>query len=313
MDERTALDLLPVDKGTKRGPERFREHSRGGGSASQAPGRGAAAPGVLALSGGGEEGVGLLSGGGEVAVVGVQVAAGGLHRGVPEDVLEDVQRDAGVGHPCRPGVAQAVPGEVRQPELRHDAVPVRGVADGRSGEVAALRTDQQRVRGLLAVGEAFQHGSERFEDRHASLFAALGRLRDQATLAGEHLPADHHEVLVEVDIPDLQPRDLRGSGREQRGEHHEVAVGLMDLPTRPGEPVEGLHVGDRVRPRGGVFGGLAAEGVAVQAPLGTVLRGVDLDQSVPHGFIEHPDERGDGVLDGRGTVALFPLINGADR
>ena len=41
----------------------------------------------------------------EVAVVGVQVAAGGLHRGVPEDVLEDVQRDARVGHPGRPGVA----------------------------------------------------------------------------------------------------------------------------------------------------------------------------------------------------------------
>ena len=67
----------PVDKGTKWGPERFREHSRGGRSASQAPGRGAAAPGVLALSGGGEEGVGLLSGGGEVAAGGAPDHEGG--------------------------------------------------------------------------------------------------------------------------------------------------------------------------------------------------------------------------------------------
>ncbi|WP_231579559.1 hypothetical protein [Dermacoccus sp. PE3] len=84
----------------------------------------------------------------------------------------------------------------------------------------------------------------------------------------------------------------------------ELAAGLC-------EPVEGLHVWDRVRPRGGLFGGLAAEGVAVQAPLGAVLRGVDLDQPVPDRFIEHADERRDGVLDGRRAVPLLPLVDGA--
>lgn len=67
---------------------------------------------------------------------------------------------------------------------------------------------------------------------------------------------------------------------------------------------------ERLR-QGGLLGRLSAEGVAVQAPLGAVLRGVDLDQSVPDGFVEHPDERGDGVPDGRGPVTMFPLIDGA--
>ena len=127
--------------------------------------------------------------------------------------------DAGVGHPGRSGVAQAVPGEVGQAEPRDDAVPVGGVADGRGGEVAALRANEELVFGFLALREAFQDGAERFEDRHLAVFAALGRLGDQATLAGEHLPADHDEVLAEVHVPDLQPGHLRGSCGQQRGEH----------------------------------------------------------------------------------------------
>ena len=86
MDSRTASTRFPVDKGTKRGPERLRGHSRCRGRTSQAPGRGAAAPGLLALSGGGQEGIGLLGCRGEVPVVGVEVGAGGFHRGVAEDV-----------------------------------------------------------------------------------------------------------------------------------------------------------------------------------------------------------------------------------
>ncbi len=134
VDEPGAPIPAPVDKGTKRGPERLRDHSCRRLRASQAPGRGATAPSLLALSGGGQKGVGLLGRGRKVTVVGVEITAGGLHRGVTEDVLEHMQRNAGTGHPGRPGVTQAVPGEVGQPELRDDAVPVGGVADGRGGE-----------------------------------------------------------------------------------------------------------------------------------------------------------------------------------
>lgn len=57
-----------------------------------------------------------------MAVVGVQVAAGGLNGGMAEDVLEDVQRDARVGHPGGSGVAEAVPGEIGQAEIADDLV-----------------------------------------------------------------------------------------------------------------------------------------------------------------------------------------------
>ena len=104
---------------------------------------------------------------------------------MPEDVLERVQWwDAGVGHPGRSGVAQAVPGEVGQAEPRDDAVPVGGVADGRGGEVAALRANEELVFGFLALREAFQDGAERFEDRHLAVFAALGRLVTRPPLPG---------------------------------------------------------------------------------------------------------------------------------
>lgn len=51
-----------------------------------------------------------------MAVVGVQVSACGLDGGVAEDVLENVERDACVGHPGRAGVPEAVSGEVGQAE-----------------------------------------------------------------------------------------------------------------------------------------------------------------------------------------------------
>jgi hypothetical protein len=70
-------------------------------------------------------------------VVRVQIPLGGLDRLVPEDLLEHVQGDAGVGHPGRPGVAEAVAGEVAEPEALHEVVPVGRVADGRGGQDAA--------------------------------------------------------------------------------------------------------------------------------------------------------------------------------
>ena len=53
----------------------------------------------------GEIGVRLRGGGRKVSRVGVEIAAGRFEGLVAEDALQDVQRDAGVGHPGRPGVA----------------------------------------------------------------------------------------------------------------------------------------------------------------------------------------------------------------
>ena len=98
--------------------------------------------------------VGLPGGFGEVPVVGVEVALGGLDRLVPEDLLEHVQGDAGVGHPGRPGVAQTVPGEVVEAELCDEAVPVGGVADGGCGEDAAA--ESCRISGCVAFENSIQ-------------------------------------------------------------------------------------------------------------------------------------------------------------
>ena len=59
-----------------------------------------------------------------MAVVRVQVSARGLDRGVAEDVPEDVERDACVGHPGRAGVPEPVASEVGQSEVLDDLIPV---------------------------------------------------------------------------------------------------------------------------------------------------------------------------------------------
>ena len=165
-------------------------------------------------------------------VVGVEVDAGGLDGGVPENLLKHMQRDTGVCHPGRSGVPESVPGEVGQAEAGHDLIPVRRVAHGRRGEHAAFRPGQQPVLGLLAGGETFQDRAERFEDRHLADTAPLGLLRHKAAGAGEGLPSDVDDVLAPVDVPGLEAGDLGGAGREERGEHHEVRVGLVHGPAR---------------------------------------------------------------------------------
>lgn len=55
-------------------------------------------------------------------VVGVEIAEGGLDRGMAEKVLENVQWDAGVSEPGRAGMVQA--GAVRQADVFDDLVPV---------------------------------------------------------------------------------------------------------------------------------------------------------------------------------------------
>lgn len=140
-----------------------------------------------------------------MAVVGVQVSACGLDGGVAEDVLEDVQRDAGVRHPGRAGVPEPVAGEVGQAEIADDLVPVRRVPHGRGRESAALRADQQPVLRLFPFREAFQDRAERVEDRDAAFSPAFGLFRDEGSaFAGVGLPGDHHDVLVEPDVTGLE-------------------------------------------------------------------------------------------------------------
>jgi hypothetical protein len=127
---------------------------------------------------------------------------------MPEDLLQDMELDSGVGHPGSSGVTQAVAGQVGQADAGDDLVPVRRVANCRGGEDAAFRADQQLILGVFACGEAFEDGTERVEYWDAAFFAALGLLGDQAASAGVDLAGDDDEVLLESDVPDLEPGDL---------------------------------------------------------------------------------------------------------
>lgn len=115
-----------------------------------------------------------------------------------------MQRDAGVYHPGRAGVPEAVSGEVGQAEIADDLVPVRRVPHGRGRESTALRADQQPVLGLLPLREPLKNRAERVEDRDAAFSAAFGLFRDEPAFARVGLPCDDHDVLVEPDVTGLK-------------------------------------------------------------------------------------------------------------
>lgn len=58
------------------------------------------------------------------------------------------------------------------------------ISDGRGGEDTAARPAQERIVGLLAVGETFEDGFERVEHGDRTVSAALGLLDDEAASAG---------------------------------------------------------------------------------------------------------------------------------
>jgi hypothetical protein len=79
---------------------------------------------------------------GEVPGVGVQVAAGGLDGLVPEDALEDMEGDAGVGEPGRSGVTKPVPGEARLFKMGDELISFRRVPHGVGSEHATAGSGQ---------------------------------------------------------------------------------------------------------------------------------------------------------------------------
>jgi hypothetical protein len=66
--------------------------------------------------------------------VGMQVSARHGRVLVPGDPLQQVQFDAGVGHPGQRGVPKAVPDQARQPEVGDELVPPGSVPQRRRGE-----------------------------------------------------------------------------------------------------------------------------------------------------------------------------------
>ncbi|MGC0364239.1 hypothetical protein ABH922_002223 [Rhodococcus sp. 27YEA15] len=133
-------------------------------------------------------------------MVWVQVALGGLDRLVPEDLLEHMEGDAGVGHPGCSGVAEPVAGEVVEAELCHEVVPVGGVAGRRCSEDTAARPPQEWVVGLFLSGKTFEDGFESVEHRDRAISATLGLFDDETASAGVVLASDPNDVVFPVHV-----------------------------------------------------------------------------------------------------------------
>ncbi|HML51339.1 MAG TPA: hypothetical protein PKD84_08015 [Propionicimonas sp.] len=121
---------------------------------------------------------------------------------MPENLLEHVQGDAGVGHPGRSGVPQLVTGEVAEAEPCHEVVPAARVAHGGGREDSTAWSAQERIAGLLAVGEALEDGFDSVEHREGTVSAAFGLLDDEATFAGIVLVSDPRDPVVPVHVSD---------------------------------------------------------------------------------------------------------------
>lgn len=93
------------------------------------------------------------AGGDQGPEIGVEIALGGLQRSVTGDDAQDVQGDAGVGHPGQAGVPQAVASQVLVAELGDDLVPVGGVPQDGGGDASAARPGEQAGVGSVADGQ----------------------------------------------------------------------------------------------------------------------------------------------------------------
>lgn len=179
-------------------------------------------------------------------MVGVQVALGGFDRLVPEDLLEHMERDAGVGHPGCSGVAEPVAREVVEAELCHEVVPVGGVADRRCSEDAAARPPQERVVGLFPSGETFENGFESAKHRDRAVSATLGLFDDETASAGVVLASDPDDVVVPVQVTCPQSCDFGTAGCQEGGQHDVIGVGLVHFPTGGREVLQRREIGERV-------------------------------------------------------------------
>lgn len=112
----------------------------------------------------------------EVPVLGVQVGLVGLHRWVPEDLLEHLQGHSGIGELNCAGVA----GEHRHHEGCDESVPFGGVSAIGCSEHSTSRATHERVCELLVVGEGTEHRFERVQDGNVVGATAFGLFDDQA-------------------------------------------------------------------------------------------------------------------------------------
>src|SRR5699024_2453891 len=120
----------------------------------------------------------------KLPVVGMEIPACRLDGLVAEDLLQHVQRDTSIGHPCRAGVSESVTGEAWLAELGDDVVPVRRVTHCRCREDAAAGSDDETCIRRSVFREPFEDGNQWREDWDRRLSRPLVCLVTRPPAAG---------------------------------------------------------------------------------------------------------------------------------
>ncbi len=127
----------------------------------------------------------------------VEIALGGDQRSVPGDLPEHVDRDTGIGHPSKAGVAEVVTAQMLVAELGDDLIPVGCVPQHRRGDPAAAWTREDVCRGVMAdrIEAYFDERTDFFNERDGAGSLSFGALIDEATRARCRLPPDRQVHL----------------------------------------------------------------------------------------------------------------------
>lgn len=175
-------------------------------------------------------------GGADCSKVRVRIPLRCGDRSVARDGAQHVHRNASVGHPGQPGVAEVVPAEVLVAEPSDDLVPVRRVAEDRRRDPAAAWSDEQaRIR---IISQFFQPAANDIaylrNQRNEPCALALRTLVAQPARRGCGLPSHGPGPVLDVEVSDSAARYLSDPG-SCRGSEPAIARSWM-WTTRPRRP-----------------------------------------------------------------------------
>lgn len=135
----------------------------------------------------------------------MQIALRGDQRAMPGDLPEHMNRDARIGHPGQPGVAQVVAAQVLIAQAGDHLVPIGGIPQHRRGNPAAAGAGREACCGVTANGvKAFlDERSDFCNQRDGAGSLSFGASVDEAAKAGRGLSPDGPGPGGAIDVGSL--------------------------------------------------------------------------------------------------------------
>src|SRR5262249_29820503 len=181
--------------------------------------------------------------------VGVQVALCGDQRSVPSDLPQNVDGDACVSHPGKPGVPKVMAAKVFIAQLGDNLVPVRRIAKDRRGDPAAGRAGEEAGHRVSAhLVQPPTHQRVHFLDERDSPGAlAFGSFVNETARSCRCLRTYGPGPGVDVDVTAPDAGYLTNPGRGAGGEDDDLTP-AWEVISRPDDEcrrqaAEGLPIG----------------------------------------------------------------------